>query len=94
MQLEAKILQATQTGEELEQSQEQVTSLMADIQALKLLRDKLNETNTQLAAQKLAVEGRLKVVEEEKSEVEESRQQVEQAKLSLEDEKTAIINTT
>ncbi len=91
LQLQAQVLKTQQTGQQLEQSQQQVTSLIADIQALQLLRDKLNDENTQLAATKLALEGKIKIVEDEKSDLEQLQQQSEQANLSLEDEKQKLL---
>ncbi len=91
LQLQAQILKTEQSDQELQQTQEQATRLMADIQALQLLRDKLSGENTELAATKLALEGRLKIVEGEKTDLDELQQETEQAKLSLEDEKQQLL---
>ena len=91
LQLQAQILKTEQSDLELEQTQQQATELMADIQALQLLRDKLSGENTELAAAKLALEGRLKIVEGEKTDLGELQQQTELAKLSLEGEKQQLL---
>jgi len=91
LQLQAQVLKTQQSDEQLDQTKQQATELMADIQALQLLRDKLNDENTQLAAAKLALEGRIKIVEDEKSSIEELNQRTQLSKLSLEDENQQLI---
>ncbi len=91
LQLQAQILKTEKSDQELQQTQQQATELMADIQALQLLRNKLSDENTELAAAKLALEGRLKIVEDEKTELDELQQQTEQTKLTLEDENQQLL---
>lgn len=91
LQLQAQVLRTQQSDEELQQTKQQATQLMADIQALQLLRDKLNDENTELAAAKLALQGRIKIVEDEKASIEELNQKTQQSKLTLEDKNQQLI---
>ena len=89
--LQAQVLKTQQSDEQLQETQQQATKLMTDIQALQVLREKLSNENTQLAAAKLALEGRIKIVEDEKTSIEELNKQSQQSKLSLEDENLQLI---
>ena len=91
LKLQAQMLMTSQSNEQLEQSQENVTVLMAEIQALQALRNKLQEENTQKAAEILAVKGRLKVVESDKNQLQELKQEIESSRLTLEVEKQQLL---
>ena len=91
LQLQAQTLKTQQSQEQLQQSQQEVQSLQVDIQALQLLRDKLNQENTDLAATKLALEGRLKIVEQDKANIELLNKEAEKTNLFIEDEKQQLI---
>lgn len=91
MQLQAQTLKTEQSQQQLEQSQQEVQSLLVDIQALQLLRDKLSQENTDLATAKLALEGRLKIVEQEKANVESLKDDAIKTNLLIEDEKQQLI---
>ena len=62
-----------------------------DIQALQFLRNKLSDENTSLAAAKLALEGRLKIVEQEKENIEALKDDATKSNLLIEDEKKQLI---
>lgn len=91
LQLQAQTLRTRQSEQSLEQTQQQVQSLMIDIQALQLLRDKLNQENNSLAAAKLALEGRLKIVEQEKANIESLKEEAVNKNLLVEDEKQQLV---
>ena len=91
LQLQAQTLKTEQSEEKLGQSQQEVQKMLVDIQALQLLRDKLNQDNTDLAATKLALEGRLKIVEQDKANVELLNQEAQKTNLFIEDEKQQLI---
>ena len=91
LQLQAQTLKTAQSQEQLGQSQQEVQSMLVDIQALQLLRDKLNQENTNLATAKLALEGRLKIVEQEKANVESLKEDAIKTNLLIEDEKQQLI---
>ena len=91
LQLQAQTLKTEQSEEKFAQSQQEVEKMLVDIQALQLLRDKLNQENTDLAATKLALEGRLKIVEQDKANVALLKAEAEKTNLLIEDEKQQLI---
>ena len=91
LKLQAQTLKTQQSEEKLELSQQEVQKMLVDIQALQLLRDKLNQDNTELATTKLALEGRLKIVEEDKANLEILNQEAKKTNLFIEDEKQQLI---
>ena len=98
LQLQAQTLKTEESQEQLgwsqqqlEQSQQEVQSLLVDIQALQLLHDKLNQENTDLATAKLALEGRLKIVEQEKANIESLKEDAIRTNLLIEDEKQQLV---
>lgn len=91
LQLQAQTLKTEQSDEMLEKSRQEVQSMLGDIQALQLLRDKLNQENTELATAKLALEGRLKIVEQEKANIESLKEDALKTNLLIEDENQQLI---